>query len=30
MIAGFTEDDIKLRDVGIQGAGDEVDWLFLK
>ena len=30
MIAGFTEEDIKPRDVGIQGAGDEVDWLFLK
>lgn len=30
LIAGFTEDDIKPRDVGLQGAGDEVDWLFLK
>lgn len=28
MIAGFTSDDIKSRDVGLQGAGDEVDWLF--
>ena len=28
MIAGFTADDIKSRDVGLQGAGDEVDWLF--
>ena len=28
MIAGFTADDIKPRDVGLQGAGDEVDWLF--
>ena len=30
MIAGFTEEGIKPRDVGLQGAGDEVDWLFLK
>lgn len=30
MIAGFTESDIKPRDVGLQGAGDEVDWLFMK
>ena len=30
MVVGFTEDDIKPRDVGLQGAGDEVDWLFLK
>ena len=30
MICGFTSDDIKPRDVGLQGAGDEVDWLFLK
>ena len=30
MIAGFTSDDIKPRDVGLQGAGDEVDWLFKK
>jgi len=28
MVAGFTTDDIKARDVGLQGAGDEVDWLF--
>ena len=28
MIAGFTSDDIMPRDVGLQGAGDEVDWLF--
>ena len=28
MVAGFTSDDIKPRDVGLQGAGDEVDWLF--
>ena len=30
MIAGFTETDINPRDVGLQGAGDEVDWLFRK
>ena len=30
MVCGFTSDDIKPRDVGLQGAGDEVDWLFLK
>ena len=30
MIAGFTSDDIKPRDVGLQGASDEVDWLFKK
>ena len=30
MVAGFTEADIKPRDVGLQGAGDEVDWLFMK
>ena len=30
MIAGFTEDEIRPRDVGLQGAGDEVDWLFKK
>ena len=28
MVAGFTEDDIRPRDAGLQGAGDEVDWLF--
>ncbi len=28
MVAGFTEDDITPRDAGLQGAGDEVDWLF--
>ena len=27
-LAGFTADDIKPRVVGLQGAGDEVDWLF--
>lgn len=30
MVAGFTEADIHPRDVGLQGAGDEVDWLFMK
>ena len=30
MIIGFTESDIKPRDVGLQGAGDEIDWLFMK
>ena len=28
MVAGFTRSNIKPRDVGLQGAGDEVDWLF--
>ncbi len=28
MVAGFTADDIKPRDAALQGAGDEVDWLF--
>ena len=28
MVAGFTADDIKPRDAGLQGAADEVDWLF--
>jgi hypothetical protein len=28
MVAGFTSEEIKPRDVGLQGAGDEVDWLF--
>ena len=30
MVAGFTEGNIKPRDVGLQGAGNEVDWLFMK
>ena len=30
MIAGFTESNIQPRDVGLQGAGNEVDWLFMK
>ena len=28
MVAGFTSSEIKPRDAGLQGAGDEVDWLF--
>ena len=28
MVAGFTSDTLKPRDAGLQGAGDEVDWLF--
>ena len=30
MVAGFTSDELKPRDVGLMGAGDEVDWLFMK
>ena len=30
MVAGFTSDTIKPRDAALKGAGDEVDWLFLK
>ncbi len=30
MVAGFTKSEIKLRDCGLNGAGNEVDWLFLK
>ena len=30
MVAGFTSDDIRPRDAGLMGAGDEVDWLFMK
>ena len=30
MVAGFTTDEIKSRDASLQGAGDEVDWLFMK
>lgn len=30
MVAGFTASDIKPRDAGLNGAGDEVDWLFMK
>ncbi|MBP5711927.1 MAG: hypothetical protein J6W77_02850, partial [Prevotella sp.] len=29
-VVGFTGSDIKQRDVGLQSAGDEVDWLFMK
>ena len=28
LVAGFTETDLRPRDVGLNGAGDEVDWLF--
>ncbi|MBQ9356127.1 MAG: hypothetical protein IJT98_02390 [Prevotella sp.] len=28
MVAGFTDSDIRPRNCGLQGAGDEVDWLF--
>ena len=28
MVAGFTSDILRPRDAGLQGAGDEVDWLF--
>ena len=30
MVAGFTSDTIKPRDAALKGAGDEVDWLFMK
>ena len=30
MMAGFTSDVIKPRDAALKGAGDEVDWLFMK
>lgn len=30
MVAGFTTSNIKLRDCGLNGAGNEVDWLFMK
>ena len=30
MVAGFTSDALKPRDVALKGAGDEVDWLFVK
>ena len=29
-VLGFTADAIRPRDAGLQGAGDEVDWLFQK
>ena len=28
MVAGFTDSELRPRDAGLQGAGDEVDWLF--
>ena len=30
MVAGFTHDDIKSRDCGLNGPSGEVDWLFQK
>ena len=30
MVVGFTSDQIKPRDAALKGAGDEVDWLFLR
>ena len=30
MVLGFTSDTIKPRDAALKGAGDEVDWLFMK
>lgn len=30
MVAGFTDTDLKIRDAGLNGGGNEVDWLFMK
>ncbi len=30
MVAGFTDTDLKARDAKLNGAGTEVDWLFMK
>ncbi len=30
MVAGFTTSEVILRDCGLNGAGNEVDWLFMK
>lgn len=30
MVAGFTETDLKIRDAGLNGGNNEVDWLFMK
>lgn len=30
MVAGFTESDLKARDVRLNGSSNEVDWLFMK
>lgn len=30
MVAGFTSTDLKIRDAGLNGLSDEVDWLFMK
>lgn len=30
MVAGFTESELTVRDAGLNGASNEVDWLFMK
>lgn len=30
MVAGFTATDLKIRDAGLNGLSDEVDWLFME
>ena len=30
MVAGFTRTDLKIRDAGLNGVNNEVDWLFMK
>ncbi len=30
MVAGFTDTPLKPRDAKLNGAGNEVDWLFMK
>lgn len=30
MVAGFTDTPLKVRDAGLNGGSDEVDWLFMK
>ena len=29
MVAGFTYSELKIRDAKLNGAGTEVDWLFM-
>ena len=29
MVAGFTDSELKIRDAKLNGAGTEVDWLFM-
>lgn len=29
MVAGFTDTELKVRDAGLNGASNEVDWLFM-